>query len=195
MERYPGYICVGKSKIKVNTDFRYAIKALTVECSSTIGILEQVSIVTGINLHGRLRWWKFRYKKFLKIAINNPEELAEAFIDYMCCGRGRKKTSQNKIIDYDIDYPLIYSAFLHDYGIDLNKEKMHWWRFCDLFNGLHQDNQICQAIMYRSADLSKVKDKEQRKHIAEMKKVYAIEQEDNRMTLLEMQEYIKSLGK
>lgn len=42
------------------------------------------------------------------------------------------------LMDYDIDQWRIYSAFLLQYHIDLNKTKMHWFVFMGLLNNLEE---------------------------------------------------------
>ena len=39
--------------------------------------------------------------------------------------------------DFQFDSQWIYSAFLQQYGIDLNKASMHWFRFMILFEDLN----------------------------------------------------------
>ena len=93
---------------------------------------------------------------------------------------GKKvQKNKNKIYSYEEDDDLIYSAFLDQYGIDLNEiEYLHWWKFKSLFNGLKSDNKIVEVMGYRSIDLNKIKDDETRKRYAELKRLYALK--DNR---------------
>lgn len=92
-----------------------------------------------------------------------------------------KKTSneKSKIYSFDEDDDLIYSAFLDQYGVDLNDiEYLHWWKFKSMFNGLKSDNRIVEIMGYRSVDLNKIKDKETREKYAELKRIHALK--DNR---------------
>ena len=75
------------------------------------------------------------------------------------------------LFSYEIDYPFILSGFLRDYGIDLETvEYLHWWKFRMLFDGLSEDTEIKQRIMYRGIDLSDIKDKDERKRIAKIQR-------------------------
>lgn len=75
--------------------------------------------------------------------------------------------------EYDADY--IYSAFMSQYGIDLESiEYLHWWKFKALFKSLGKDNKISEIMNYRAIDLSSIKDKEQKKFYKSMKKLYDI---------------------
>lgn len=79
--------------------------------------------------------------------------------------------SKKNLFSYEIDYPFILSGFLRDYGIDLGTvEYLHWWKFRMLFDGLSEDTEIKQRIMYRGIDLSDIKDKDERKRIAKIQR-------------------------
>lgn len=85
---------------------------------------------------------------------------------------------QKSLFSYSIDYPYILSGFLRDYGIDLNTvEYLHWWKFRMLFNGLSEDTEIKQRIMYRGMDLSTIKDKDERKRIARIQRQIRLPEE------------------
>ena len=51
---------------------------------------------------------------------------------------------------------------------------MHWWKFKAMFNGLKSDNKIVEIMGYRAIDLSKIKDKEEKKRYKELKRIYAL---------------------
>lgn len=89
-------------------------------------------------------------------------------------GNGKSKgVTQIYSFEYDDDY--IYSAFLDQYNIDLQDiEYLHWWKFKAMFKALKDDNMIVKIMGYRSMDLSKVKDKEQKAYYKRMQKLYEI---------------------
>lgn len=89
-------------------------------------------------------------------------------------GSGKGKSTQ--IYDFNFDDDYIYSAFLDQYGIDLQDiEFLHWWKFKALFKSLKEDNEIVKIMGYRSMDLNKIKDKEQKSHYKKMKDLYKIQ--------------------
>lgn len=49
------------------------------------------------------------------------------------------------VIDYEIDAPYIYAAFLEQYGIDLIDTRLHWHKFLALLHGLH-DTELNRII-------------------------------------------------
>jgi hypothetical protein len=96
--------------------------------------------------------------------------------------KNNEKTNRNtndKIYSYEHDANYIYSAFLSQYGIDLNEiEYLHWWKFKSLFEGLNDENKICEIMGYRAVDLSKIEDKKQKDRYKRLKQIWALP--DNR---------------
>ena len=65
---------------------------------------------------------------------------------------------------------------MSQYNIDLQDiEYLHWWKFRALFDSLDENNRLSKIIQYRSMDLTKIKDKEQKKFYKNMKKLYKID--------------------
>ena len=75
-----------------------------------------------------------------------------AFLNPKCELPRRTADSENEvIIDYEIDAPYIYAAFMEQYSIDLLKAKLHWFEFMALLRGLHDTelNNIISARLYK----------------------------------------------
>lgn len=88
---------------------------------------------------------------------------------------GDVELKQRAIYDFEYDAPYIFSAFLSEYGIDLNGiEYLHWWKFLAMFESLPDDCKIVKIMGYRAADLSKIRDKDERHRLAKLKQIYAI---------------------
>ena len=83
-------------------------------------------------------------------------------------------TKSKMIFDFTYDAEMIFSAFMQQYKIDLTTAQMHWWKFKALFSGLSDETQFIKAVQYRGMDLSKIKDKEQKKFYKSMKKLYKL---------------------
>ena len=89
-----------------------------------------------------------------------------------------KENNKKRIYSYEHDANYIYSAFLSQYGIDLNEiEYLHWWKFKSLFEGLNEENQICKIMGYRAVDLSKIKDKETKNKYKKLKQTWSLPDE------------------
>ena len=111
---------------------------------------------------------------------NIPDDLEEAMekmLWFYSCGREDEQTkvkTKKKVISFEYDFDYINAGFMQDYKIDLFEvDFLHWWKFMSLFSALHDDCKICEIIGYRGAELKNF-DKEQRKRIREMQKIYAL---------------------
>lgn len=159
--------------LKIDTNFRsFILFELLMQDSS---INEEDKLVLSLNLF---------YKEI-------PKDIKKAYdgiIWFYTMGNNDKKNSKKKkkesnksekIYSYEYDADLIYSAFLKQYHIDLNEiDYLHWFKFKSLFEGLDDDNRICQIMSYRAIDLSKIKDNEQKKKYKKLKMKYMLP--DNR---------------
>jgi len=103
-----------------------------------------------------------------------------------------EKKNKKLIYSFEHDADLIYSAFLSQYSIDLNEiEYLHWWKFKSLFEGLNDENKICQYMSYRAMDVSKIKDKDQKKYYKDLQKKVALP--DNRSEEEKEQDFSNAL--
>ena len=115
--------------------------------------------------------------------IKTKEELEKGIEDilwFYMCGK-EEKTSQKKvkgkqkqIYSYEFDDDKIYSAFIQQYKIDLQKQDLHWWQFKSMFESLTDETQIVQIMQYRATDLSKIKDKTEKKRIKDLQDLYKL---------------------
>ena len=82
---------------------------------------------------------------------------------------------KKKIYSFEHDDEYIYTAFLDQYGIDLNEiEYLHWFKFKAMFSGLKSNNKICEIMGYRAIDLSKIKDKDEKKKYKKLQIEWAL---------------------
>jgi len=134
----------------------------------------------------------------------NLEIAIEKILWFYRCGKdevetknkGTGKSTNVYSFDYDDDY--IYSAFLDQYGIDLQDiENLHWWKFKAMFKALKEDNEIVKIMGYRAMDLSKIKDKEEKSYYTKMKELYKIPSnisKDEKEKLSEIEEILLNGG-
>ena len=110
----------------------------------------------------------------------NIEQAVDDMLWFYRCGReiktgqNNKKDNQKQIYSYEFDAEHIYSSFMEQYRIDLNRSHMHWWKFKALFEGLKEDTQIVKIMGYRAIDLSKIKEKDEKSKYKKLKKLYAL---------------------
>ena len=152
---------------EINSDFRTSI--LFELLMQDVEIEDEEKIIQALQLY---------YKKCPK----NIDEAINKMLWFYSCDKentlkadSKTGSSSEKIYDFDYDDEYIYSAFLDQYGIDLNEiEYLHWWKFKAMFKALKEDNEIVKIMGYRSIDLSKVEDKKQKEFYKKMKKTYEI---------------------
>lgn len=113
--------------------------------------------------------------------IDLPPTLSQAIegiSDFFTMGQagGDKKAAAGKtaVIDFEYDAKFIWAAFMAEYQIDLHTAHMHWHDFLTLLGSLSEDNMLCRIMQYRSVNLSKIKDKEQRAFYRRMQKKYKL---------------------
>ena len=164
---------VVKSKIKedFNTDFRVSILFELLMQDNSLS--DKVKLNQAINLY----YQNVSQIEDIEKAINN-------ILWFYGCGKEEVNVDENKkentknnkqIYSYEFDDELIYSAFRDQYGIDLQEiEYLHWWKFKTLFNGLKKDNLIVEIMGYRAIDISKIKDKDEKKYYKKLQKLYAL---------------------
>lgn len=102
----------------------------------------------------------------------------EGMLWFYRCGKedepeGGGAASHTKLYDFEQDGEALYTSFLQAFRIDLTSDSVHWWQFRRLMFGLPADTPFAQRLHYRTADTSGM-GKEQRKHYAKMKRLFAI---------------------
>lgn len=124
--------------------------------------------------------------------ITNVEKAYDDIVWFYTCGKSdfnnnkkdeeekttkkkEKSSKDERIYDYEYDDGYIYSAFLQQYGMDLQEiEYLHWWKFKSMFNALNKDTKIVEIMEYRAIDLGKIKDKDEKNRYKKLKKIYSL---------------------
>ena len=159
MTDYPELITVSGIDYEINTDYRYAIACFKYIADGSISELERAYGVIG-NL----------YKE-------EPKDLVEALrmaIKYLRCGKNEPQEYRQPDMDFEADENYIKSSFMTDYKIDLDNADMHWWKFCNLLQGLTDDTILNRVRDIRNYDLSTVKDPKSRDKIIKAKLNFAL---------------------
>lgn len=82
-------------------------------------------------------------------------------------------STNNKVAyDFEIDSDMIYSALFSQYGVEIDKERIHWFKFLALFKGL-KDTEFNDLMYYRTVDISKLP-KEQQHDMRVLQNKYSI---------------------
>ena len=182
----PSSVKIDGTEYEINSDFRTSVLfSLLMEDDN---LSEEEKVLQALNL-------------YYPVVPNNLEKVIEQIKWFYSCGKldnpiGNKKVraSSKKVFDFEVDANYIYSAFMSQYRIDLQViEELHWWKFKALLEGLKEDNKLSKIIEYRSVDLSKIKDKEQRKFYKDMQKQYSLNKESKEDLKL-LEEWNKKLS-
>ncbi|HJC89547.1 MAG TPA: bacteriophage Gp15 family protein [Candidatus Mediterraneibacter excrementigallinarum] len=173
-EAFPDSVYVYGEEVPIITDFREYIRLLDMLKCKELNTMQKTALLS---------------QYFLE-EIEVDEEAISALTSFVVMDLDSEKDSpedegigdsgsKKNLFSYEIDYPFILSGFLRDYSIDLeNTEYLHWWKFRMLFDGLSEDTEIKQRIMYRGVNLSDIKDKDERKRISRIQKKIQLPQEE-----------------
>lgn len=171
IDKVPKSVYIEGKKYEINSDFRTSILfELLMQDSS---IPEETKVYNALNL-------------YYPICPENISEAVDKILWFYKCGKEEEgnnsktskssKANKNKIAySFEFDDEYIYAAFLTQYNIDLQDiNYLHWWKFRALFKALKEDNEIVKIMGYRTMDLSKISDKEQRKHYESLQELYKL---------------------
>ncbi|MBS6504207.1 MAG: bacteriophage Gp15 family protein [Clostridium sp.] len=158
---------IDNKNYEINSDFRTSILFELLMQDSSIGAEDK--IITALEL-------------YYPVIPENINEAIEQMLWFYRCGKDITKSKGNgkgksvtQIYSFEYDDDYIYAAFIDQYNIDLQDiEYLHWWKFKAMFKALKEDNEIVKIMGYRSMDISKIKDKEQKAYYNKMRKLYEI---------------------
>lgn len=179
---YPEYAEVNGKQYKINTDFRIAIECQEIATDESISDFERALAII--------------YKLFGDDGINTPEHyerLLELAKKYLSCGKEIIDNDEEPDMDFVQDYPYIKTSFRSDYGMDIDKEDIHWWEFYDLINGL-SNSEIGNCCVLnrvrnlRTYDTKDIKDQKQLEKIKKAKEQVALKKKKVEKKLTRQQE-------
>jgi len=121
---------------------------------------------------------------YLVEKVNNYSEAIDQILEFFACGKRKQRDenddsnqSKRNTFSFEHDAGYIIAAFMAQYGIDLTECDIHWHKFVALFRALTDQNEIIKIIGYRSANLSAIKDKSEKRRIAKLQAIYALPDE------------------
>lgn len=178
----PTTVEVAGRDISINADFRTAI------------LFEQLmQSKEQDNVKGRIAFELFFPSESLKAILSDAQatsDAIDAIVWFYSCSRQTRETVeqrtqyagrrsnfgiQRRIYDFDVDAPLIYAAFLAQYGVDLQDvDFLHWWKFSAMFSALNDSNLIVKIMGWRSVDIASIKNKTEKQRLARLQAQYAL---------------------
>ena len=132
-ERLPDSVMVGKKRVKLDLDFR--------------NVLRMMETLARSDLMPEARdWLAVRYV----CKHPKPGTLAEVkkllFAD-------PPKNDGKRITSFDQDAGLIRAAFRQVYGINLWTDRLHWFEFSELLQGIPEGNRYAETIGIRVREM------------------------------------------
>lgn len=152
-EEYEGYL--------IRTDFRIGIQIA--EALGDVDLAEPEKMITALQL---------------LYGAGIPTDLKLAEEGLMWFMRGDQPSDDSSpdgrppTFDFEQDNRFLYSAFRARYGIDLARERLHWFAFLALLNDLGGCS-LSEIMGIRGMDISKLSS-EQRRQYAELQRKYRI---------------------
>lgn len=176
----PEYVKIGNKKYKINTSYKIAI-----ECNE---------IAQDTNIDDNERALAIIFKLFGDDGIDCPNDwdmLLKLGLKYLSCDNNIDNKNDDVNMDYIQDMNYIEASFMSDYGIDLSKDDMNWYKFNNLINGLsNSDMGNCCVLNrirnLRDLDLSTIKDSKERQKLAKVQKQIALKKKQRKITQQEL---------
>ena len=151
LNNLPEYALINGKKVKINTDFRFALKCQEIAVDDEINDYERALAII--------------YTLFGEEALQDDdhlEEYLEKSLKFLQCGAETNSIDEvgEVTFDFEQDWGLVKASFMSDYKKDLDKEQIHWWTFYDLLGGLTDQTILSRVRQVREEPLSGKKGKE-----------------------------------
>lgn len=169
-EDFPENLLVSGVKCPIHWDFRTVLKCDKLLRSEKLDGMDMMKV---LNLF------------YLDVAGYTEEHIEKMFW-FFSCGREKEKRrfprkvagiNDKQPFDFEKDADLIYAGFIQQYGIDLQVEEIHWWKFLILLENLGSDTKLSKIMEYRTIDIgNKNLSKEMRSFYRAMQKYYGLDQ-------------------
>ncbi len=156
------------NNIPIDTDYRCMVQFELLMLDDNIIINDK--ILLAINL---------LYKK----PVPDYEKAWDGLLWYYSGGElqqdNKEKTNTSngtyqRAYDFEVDNERIYTAFIKEYGIDLQKTPLHWWTFKSLLFAIPDTNPMGKIMYYRTVDISTLKG-EELKHAQKIRSMFPVE--------------------
>lgn len=164
----PSKVEIEGNDYAINTDFRYGI--LFELLMQDDDLLDDEKMYNAINL-------------YYPSIPNNLSLAVEKMLWFYKCGKESEiKESSNssnqepkgEIYSFEYDDDYIYAAFLEQYGVDLQDDNLHWWKFRALFKSLNENVMISKIMSYRSMRIDNNMSDSEKSYYRKMKEIYKL---------------------
>lgn len=159
----------------IDTDFQTGI--MISQCLADESLNEQEKFETAVRL-------------LFPSACPPPQELQEA-LKWFLNGFDHdnhtgEKSSETLVMDFDIDQWRIYAAFRSQYGIDLNKDKLHWFVFMGLLANVEECS-FTRVMDIRQKKITPKMSREEKESLKRSKRIFQIKHSERHLSAKEQQ--------
>lgn len=157
----PEFVYVGRKRYRVDLDFR--------------NVLRMMDVLGNDDLMPEAREWNA-----LKCIMKRPPKHAAAVllaVKLLLFPDHKKQQQQKRLTDFVQDADLIRAAFLQNFGINLYRDRLHWFEFTGLLSCLPEGSRYAEIVGIRARPMPKATkyNAEERQWLAKAKATYAIQ--------------------
>lgn len=132
-ERLPDSVMVGKKRVKLDLDFR--------------NVLRMMEILARDDLMPEARDWNA-----LRCICKHPKPGTLVEVKKLLFANPPKNDGK-RVTSFEQDAGLIRAAFRQVYGIDLWRDRLHWFEFSELLQGIPEGNRYAETIGIRVREM------------------------------------------
>ncbi|MEF9892099.1 MAG: Gp15 family bacteriophage protein [Anaerorhabdus sp.] len=168
LDEYPTQIVINEVVYEIDTDFKSVLRIIQLLDDNIFS--DEEKIVNSVFM-----FYREKIPKNMNIAYLEMMNFISIFNE-------KKSGNEDKtrIIDYDIDSGLIYTAFIQCYQIDLSFNKMHWFKFCCLLENLSDSKPSLMHIMeIRTLEIDENYSSKQKSKLRKLKRKYSLEKQED----------------
>lgn len=194
MDDLPYTVIVANVRLPINTDYRTGI--LFEQTLNDPVMPEDEKLITILQLYYGDAFFS------LLDDMDTVQEALNGIMWFYRCGADETENSKTDSessgkeppFSYEHDAGYIHAAFVEAYGIDLTKDRLHWWQFRALFLGLPETVLFCKIMGYRTMEILAKMPKAQKRFYQRMKEIYKIPESAEQTRLEKEMEAILAQG-
>lgn len=151
LNAFPRSVKVRGEIFPIRWDFRSCIQLVQINEDPALAVMERLQLML-----------ELFYPKEL------PEDLNEAvrmMIKFLNCGEesgGEDEEAAPRLFSYEKDGGFIYTAVLQQYGVDLECDTVHWWKFLAMLGDLNDRCYFSRLLRLRKGWIEGTLSKEER---------------------------------
>lgn len=130
----PTTVHIDTTEYPINSDFRTCLRVVIALEDNDLTAQEKQMIVLA-NLYS--------------VVPNDVQAAMREAQLFLNGGKEYQESDSPRVVSFEKDAPLIYSAFCQTHGIDLSHANLHWWQFLALMQGLDNESNFRQLVSLR----------------------------------------------